>query len=691
MSFEIDHRKLTSPPRKCDQEAITTFWGIYRWPFKSYNRYSQLEGLEQTADETRTMAKALQFLSTVQELGLSLDGGLGWLAGPDINTRVEGRGGKPPVFGASKFVPETPTTAKKVPSRQIQQLFASVDSDSHLASLTRILEDSGFTGEDLQPAMQLLKENEGVDIWEEMDCTLPASHAAPWGVQPSREAPALATWVARPRRRMPPHPDRRALVGRTAMPREQSDDEMDDESDGSESAALFNKGNTKSEAVPLKPNDLTNAQREMLLEMEWAQNAFMQSWAIAIMDNLSHMTFNNITTLNIARIPTRHLSVLRRGDFWDSLPGLESFSLAVIPDWREVKKEATSWVQDANIAPSDSLSTVFDIIHQHISWRESIKALHFEWLCGGENASGLFSRNQNVLAAPVVVKAMHMVDRTRNHQVLDFPHIEHLSLKNCWFSPHVLSELLARMREQVLHSVTFDSVSLTATLPANARPNPITRAQQLQNIAQNFAGNAAANNAMVNVPGGLHPLVGIHPPLLAVAAVPTPPVAAPPPNVPLDWLAPPRMGSWAGLIDSLTPGPTLAEIRYSRDHLREPEARQPTQLTKLVFNSCGYAKLPLDFDQSTVEAPAQDSQANAALIKRQNEIDVYMMKPLEAHTLASIINHIDPVETATLENAWNMTVGWRNSQPELLGDALLDGVTRAGYGRFEGCIEVAQA
>ena len=74
MSFEIDHEKLASPPRKSDQEVLISFWGLYRWPFKTYNRYSQLEGLEQTADETRTMAKALKYINTAKELGLSIGG-----------------------------------------------------------------------------------------------------------------------------------------------------------------------------------------------------------------------------------------------------------------------------------------------------------------------------------------------------------------------------------------------------------------------------------------------------------------------------------------------------------------------------------------------------------------------------------------------------------------------------------------
>ena len=156
MSFEIDEHRLAHPPVKCDQEVITCFWGIYRWPFKNYNRYSQLEGLEQTADETRTMAKALQYICKAKELGLSMDGGLGWIAGPDFNQRVVQRGEKPAVFGESRFVPEQPKKLGR-PSSTSQQRY-SAHTITMRQTLQRMLEDVGYTGLELEQYMGVMME-----------------------------------------------------------------------------------------------------------------------------------------------------------------------------------------------------------------------------------------------------------------------------------------------------------------------------------------------------------------------------------------------------------------------------------------------------------------------------------------------------------------------------------------------------
>jgi hypothetical protein len=83
----------------------------------------------------------------------------------------------------------------------------------------------------------------------------------------------------------------------------------------------------------------------------------------------------------------------------------------------------------------------------------------------------------------------------------------------------------------------------------------------------------------------------------------------------------------------------------------------------------------------------QTPQAHA-ITKRINDIESHMMKPMDS-TLGVIINHIAPVEVATLENAWNLDVGWGLSKPELVLEARLDGVSSAGRGRFEGVIQVA--
>ncbi|KAK0124515.1 hypothetical protein ONS95_009464 [Cadophora gregata] len=674
MSFEIDHAKLASPPRKSDQEVIMSFWGLYRWPFKTYNRYSQLEGLEQTADETRTMAKALKYISDAKELGLSIDGGLGWLAGPDINQRVAERGEKPVVFGASKFVPEPKVGPPRGAVKAITLSNLS-DSQSEYGVFLRMVLEAGISQDDADAAVQMLQaETRAAATASPENSSLPNSAHSPLidSVRRSRRQQLSEVGV------------NSADIDTDLIDLADVDDDVQQTS-YSLGSISSRKATRHKEMFPLKPNELTNAQREMLLEMEWAQNAFMQSWAIAIMDN--HDTFKEIAKLNIARLPSKHLSILRREDFWDSLPNLKCLTLAIIPDWREVKKEATSWVQDTRIPPSNAVTAVYDLLTQQIGRREHIKELQFEWLCGGEYAPGLFARNQHILAAPVVSNAMYMVNRSQQHPVLDLPYIERLILKNCWISPHILSRFLGPMRKGVLQSISFDSVSLTAMVPQSAHPNPLTAAAMAQN-AQVVAGQAAANNLLVNLQGMQG---GFNGPLNNQNQLQLPPpVVAPVNTVNVDWLDPPRAGSWVEIINSLTPGQTLEDIRYAREIGPEPRPRVRSKLTRLSFTSCGYVRIPLDFDQTALEPMIAPPPHPAPITKRITELDPHMMKPLDAFTLGAIINHIDPAEAAALENAWDMTVGWRLSRPELMSDAVLDGFMSAGLGRFDGTIEVVQ-
>ena len=671
MSFEYDEKKLSNPPIKSDQEAIKSFWGIYRWPFKKYNRYSQLEGLEQTADETRTMAKALRFIQNASELGLSIDGGLGWLVGPDTNQRVTERGGKVSVFGDSKFVPEDrPKPLKGKDKAGLSSSPGSAVQDQH-ATFQRMLQETGLNGDSLEAGVRMMIEAEDahgyIGQWQD-DLFLPSVGASSSfnsdnffaqrlslsGIQYTSNSPSL---------------DVNSQQGQI----ESDDDEEDGTSDSQPNSAASKLVRSRTEGHSLKPNDLTNAQREMLLEIEWAQRAFMQSYAIAIIDNPG--TFTNIETLTIARIPNRHLPILRREDFWDSLPQLKKLSLAVIPDWRDVVKLPTSWVQDVKLAPSQSGAGVFQILQDQISRRKNIKTLHFEWICGGEEAPGLFARNQHILAAPLVFKAMDMVNRSYLPQLLSLPHVEHFSLKNCWISPHILTRLGLSLKKHSLHTLVLDSVSLTASLAQNATPSPLNG-----HAANNH--HAVANNAIfLNFQ---HP--NPNQPAPPVPGLATPAPLSPQNNTVPAWLGPPRVGSWASVIETLTPGTTIAQVRHDRGHdVVAPESRDTGSIAKLEFKSCGYVRLPLDFDQTALDPPTVPPPQSNTISKRIGDIDSFMMKPHD-YTLGNIINHISDVEIATLENVYNMSLGWGNDYQALRLEATADGIAHPGQGRFSGII-----
>lgn len=681
MSFEFDENKLANPPQKSDQEAITSFWGIYKWPYKKYNRYAQLEGLEQTADETRTMAKALRFITSAKELGLSIDGGLGWLAGPDINHRVLERGEKPTVFGESRFVPEPKLGfSRNGKASRPSDPTASHSSNSVRAANYRMLVEAGYTGDMLMASLNMMAETEDQSTGPGPTHVLPSDrfHGPVFVDGSGRGVIRLENVTV-------------AANAEDAGPSVAADED-DEDIYNEESLQLFTATpytGVKSKAdnsPPLKPNDLTSAQREMLLEIEWAQRAFMQSYAIAVIDN--PFTFKNIESLTIARLPNRHLPILRREDFWDSLPRLKNISLAIIPDWRDVVKLPTSWVQDVKMVPSQSVSGVYQLLREQISHRKNITTLHFEWLCGGEAAPGLFSRNQHILAAPLVCNSMDMVNRGQEASlILTLPHVEHLSLKNCWVSPHVMHKFTLSLRKAALESLTLDSVSMTAPLALNAQPQPLTGHAANAHNLQQLGGQAAANHLMAN-------MVNIHQGLIvaqngnvvpAVPGVAAIPVAAAVPVTVEEWLDP-RLGSWSHIIDVLTPGTTLADIRYTREIGPEPAAREPIKLRKLEFKSCGYARLPLDFDQTVLEPPDVQAPQLHLIAKRINDIESHMMKPMDP-TLGMIINHMSRTEVATLENAWHMTVGWSDALADLALEARVDGIANAGRGRFTGVIQ----
>lgn len=740
LSFEFDEALLTRPPMKTDQKAVTTFWGIYRWPFKEYNRYRQLEGLEQTADETRTMANALRYITKAKELGLSIDGGIGWLSGPD--SRVKSTG-KPMVFGGPRVAPEDESNKAHRPlitpnasfsfDPTCEPFFPDGEGDLRETQrevlLERMLRESGYHGPLLTRSLRTLAESEGPAPLHPMQNNLaevnPARNEA---IESALRAsgyvgPTLTnmrTLLNQREYNLGGHPEHRRLddleldvreLGRTAISMRSSTNMQDHNN------------------VLLKPNELTNAQKEMLLEIEWAQRAFMQSWAIAIIDNVD--TFSGVETLTIARLPSRHLPIIKRDDFWNSLPSLKKISLAVIPDWREVVKLPTSFVQDIKLEPSRAISTVYDLIREHIAPRENIKSLHFEWICGGEEAAGAFARNKHILAAPLVHRALDMVNMVHLPTILNMPHLEHLSLKNCWISPHVLQRFADKHR-QPLSSLTLNSVSMCARPPRHAQPGAAQHHAAGQLLNMQGAGNQPQQAAMQVVVQHLQGALGGHdgngpalggpgwavapnnPPQLqpipgnanhphnapwnhpALPHIPQPPVviqapanpAAPTPAAPASWRRDPRNGSWAHIIDNLTPCKTMAMIRYDSDrNYEKPPTPRPQKLRKLEFISCGYVHLPLDYDQSVLQPPNFGAAEANDRIRRRHEHEQYMLKSLDA-AMGTIINHIHPIEALQLEHAFNMQLGWQGDDARLREErAEADGIVSPGTGRFTGTVQ----
>lgn len=677
MSFEIDIAALTYPPMKSHQVAVTTFWGIYRWPSPAYNRFHMLEGLEQTADKTRTMAEALQFVDNARELALSLDSGLGWLAGPDHPYKVPVVFRKPKVFGCSRFLDEVESELSTLcggkasrpyyywPTAEPATMFAPWSSANaeyasapaasnavrnHADTCTPPLDLDEFDLETVQTYKHiLLSSGYTVDTVDAalamlLDSERPLARTSRRGqiVETTSTNPSEAISMLRAGSHSPEITSLEQGLRQT----------------------FANQKAAWSRTCPLKPSSLKTSQKEMLLEVEWAQRAFMQSWTIAIVDGPK--TFDHITTLTIARLSQRHLSILMREEFWDRLESLTTFSLAIIPDWRDISKSASGLIEDTPLKPSQAVASVYMLLQNHISTREHICELNFEWLCGGEAAAGQFARNQLILPAPLIANPEKMLDRAGTPpEVLSLPFVKNLGLKNCWSSPHVFLDFTQKLRAQSLERLTLQSMSLTVPMPDTA-PAP-----QLGTVQ---APQALQGNAFD----------------IANMLPPSPQGSAP--RNPRAWLKAPPYGTWSYIIDNLTPGPNLADIRYSKGLSSIPEPRAASTLRAIVLDSCGYVKLKIDLDQSRLDGALTRVEGfipstNLAYSSTHYDfLKEYMMKA-EDHLLGSIVSHIQPAEAGTLYRAWQMTAGWsKKMTDELAASAAADGVRQPGKGRIKGTV-----
>ncbi|KAF1837398.1 hypothetical protein BDW02DRAFT_627976 [Decorospora gaudefroyi] len=470
MSFEVNEESLSMPPVKSATERKISFWGDYDWPFEEYRRFDAVAGLETTADETPRMKTAFSELSKVRELALSIDSGLGWLNGPDRSIRARILRRPPKVFGTNKPIPDRRAQAQQELWRLIQAYHQSVDSDVRLATLYKMegqhplseLKESSSMA-DLQPVMpyldpQLIHEATPHDT---ADLPNPTTFDDPDVLERYVSTPSL-----------------------------------------SDTGVLFTSTNSPVDGGPLinpvVPAILTKAQKEWLLETEWAQRAFISSYMLSIIDNST--TFELVHALNISALSDRYLPMLNRSDFWAALPNLRDATLMVIPGWRTVRKDEAGFVDTPLVNPTQGLNSLIGLLRHHVACRSNIRNLTVGWVTGGEHAEGLHARNKLLFPAPVMDLQTHTdqgasvtsgmlveTDVTRlRASLLQFPHVERLTLKNCWITPTALLQFVKTHDEHALKDIILDSVSLTDML------RPITNANH---AAQQVAHHVALQNA----------------------------------------------------------------------------------------------------------------------------------------------------------------------------------------------------
>jgi hypothetical protein len=496
MSFEMNEDSLSAPPSKSTTEQKTSFWGNYDWPFEEYRRFDAVAGLESAADETPRMKTAFSELTKVKELALSLDSGLGWLNGPDRSIRARILQTPPCIFGSRHDVPDRRSQAQRELWHHIEDAHARAGEDVRMASLYRLEGVRPLT--DAQEFRLLASSQPSLPFIE--------SHI------PHEATPhdAADTVVSQPLDDTTV-PDRHVLGSSTAS-----------------AGVLFTSSTLQCNDAahvlsPIVPATLSKAQKEWLLETEWAQRAFLSSYMLSVIDNPT--TFESIHTLNISSLSDRYISALNRPDFWDSLPNLSHVTLMVIPGWRTVEKDEAGYVGTPSVDPTDQVDTFCGLLQSQVAPRVMISKLTVGYTTGGEHAEGLHARNKLLMPAPLMpLRARMHADSTiplmdtatvqdanmLRQALARFPHLEELTLRNCWVTPSTLVQFVKVHDDYTLKQLTLDSVSLTAVLRPSGNAHAANAAQQAMlvnapvhqvlgpNMNNNAAGNAGGNAAPVN-------------------------------------------------------------------------------------------------------------------------------------------------------------------------------------------------
>jgi hypothetical protein len=699
MSFDVLEGQLSHPPVKRELDHVQSYFGSYDWPLERYTRFAGLAGLEQTADETSRMKSAFANLHKVSELALSVDSGLGWLNGPDksIHARIFQR--QDSIFGPSWAVADRQTQEANTFWDAVQTIYRSADvagSPKEVALARRSLplgvhpsEIPGIRGTQYADAR----------LWSSISASKSTQVVASHSASDSTGFGVLYTTFS-----------------------------------NLDSAGHYDKS-------ALVPADLRKEQKEWLLETEWAQRAFLECYMLAVIDNASR--FSMVNKLKIAKLSSGFLPLLARESFWDALPNLTDVTILVKPDWRTVEKDEAGLAETCPQNPSEAIGIFHQcILQDRLCLRSGITKLNIGWASGGEHADGIFARNNHILPAPLTRPEDSTAANTSSGLV--FRHVEHLTLTNCWVTPTVLQELVARHADKVLKTLTLDSVSLTA--------HPRNNAGILQN--QQLAQAIAAMQQAVQPHAPVNPLAVAAPPVPQVPALtqvgsfphaapqsqahqqfglfqnpapapqnplqaqvvpnqlqlqhglfamqaqqqaqghfhhqiphnpvqPNPQAAAPPQH----WTASHREGSWAQLLDILSPGPTLSSYLPAPPAWEQQPAPRPiTPLQSITLISCGYVLLshPMTpFDQYEIAGEHQ-RQLSVWFRTRQSALSSAMLVSSNDRFLGKIVQGMSRRELNALSFAWGLREGWDDEAKA--EEVEYDGLLKGGTGRISGTV-----
>lgn len=586
------------------------------------------------------MSTALSNLRGVQVLGICIDNGLGWLSGPDVSDHAQVFKQKTTIFSA----------------RESELKAKLSESDETWKGIVRSLRPED--GSDYRAVGEMIYHGELP--------MQPNEHGFYQAIIYPRRSNSHVEFINRPIATGRPLVFQGINIA-NAPPATLAAPPIDllDLAEGNKESLFTN--------APIVPNKLTTPQKEWLMETEWAQRAFLSSYCMALTDN--SLTFQHVHTLNIAKLSSKHLGALERDDFWNALPSLSKLIMNVAADFRAISKDESGEVVADDINPSGAANQFFRLIKTYVSKVKSIHAISLGYSGGGERQTGIYGRNKLVLPAPLADYTDHNVFDHSFKRVLPLPHVRHLTLTNCWIAPPLLKTFVSLTRGAKLRSLTLDSVSLSAH---SGVPNP-THRDPLQNgvyaspighplrfVSDRHLGSFFAQRDSYADPANADPVSGNLNTWIGTAG---------------------RVGSWADVIDLISPGPTLDLVRYAFRYLEEPPPRpKPGSVEVIRFISCGYVRLvnqpASSFDQSCL--PEVVNNPPPYLRKRALDLMPVMMHRKTDQLLGQIVPVLPDLDDSVFETGFPMTVGW----PEEEGlDALEDGQPRGGDARFTGRVE----
>lgn len=734
MSFEVNEDTLANPPKKVLTERHQAFWGCYDWPFEEYRRFEHVAGLETTADETPRMKIAFSELSKVRELALSIDSGLGWLNGPDRSIRARILQRPPEVFGSLKQIPDRRAQAQQELWEYLETCHRVALTDIKTSTLYRLdsnrLElDGANLAVDRQPDMPFLDPQIIRQAVPHDTITIPmtASFDDPEIFDRLVSMPALPASGILFSSGLPPSEFGQLMNPINPATLTKSQMEWLLETEWAQRAFLssymlsvIDNAPTFSAVHSLNIARLSDRYLPMLHRIDFWNSLpnltdvtlfVIPSWRGVHKDEAGvvntpkinpdsaiepfYLLLNNVISLyrNISKLTigwttggehaegvhARNKLILPAPLLgYDTVAADNAEALSVALVQLPFVKHLT--LKNCWVSPPALLQ--FVKAHDHLTLEHlvlnsvSLTATHS--LLQNNQQPAVNAQIQNVLPANVAVFnpatgtfiPPNGQGQIGQNQLVQFfiPRLQHILQQMQTQAQASGTSLLnhpqvATLQNQLLHQLHLQNP-------------PVSNQSQILGYSAANIQNAQSQAASMVVTQAIHQ----H----HVQAIQTLPVAQQPSflsQASID--EQPRDGSWASVIDIITPGPNLSDLGST---FSKADPDRITSLRSIEFISCGYARLPnTQIEQADLDANRRGAYPDRdPYFRRRFNTLAPAMLSTKWRLLGEIVQDVKPEELEVLDAGWNLKTGWENEEEARAVE--FDGLLLGGTGRFTGIL-----